>query len=143
MKGGEPFKKWLGEISDFVASKKIPDFANEFATMEDAIGSFNSILAMNADWQANNKQMKQLFATRTLHSGVRIYCGKLMLDQGLLAAKKLAELGDDHFDAKFYKSKIASAKFYVMNVVPEIFGYEKAMKYGDSTAIDMAEELFM
>ncbi|MEN6327367.1 MAG: acyl-CoA dehydrogenase C-terminal domain-containing protein, partial [Syntrophomonas sp.] len=70
-------------------------------------------------------------------------CGKLMLDQGLIAANKLAELGDDHFDANFYKGKIASAKFYVMNVVPEIFGYEQAMMAGDTTAIDMDEAALM
>jgi hypothetical protein len=143
MKGGEPFKKWVAEITEFVANKKTPEFAAEFAVMEKALASFNSILAMNAEWTSSNPQMKQLFATRTLHAAARLYCGKLMLHQGLIAANKLAELGDDHFDANFYKGKIASAKFYVMNVVPEIFGYEEAMKAGDSTAIEMEEAALM
>jgi hypothetical protein len=30
--------------------------------------------------------LKQLFATRTLHAAARLYSGKLMLDQALLAA---------------------------------------------------------
>ncbi|HEX3011027.1 MAG TPA: acyl-CoA dehydrogenase [Syntrophomonadaceae bacterium] len=143
MKGGEPFKKWVADITDFVAKKKAPEFEAQFAVMEKALASFNSIIAMNAEWTSNNPQMKQLFATRTLHAAARVYCGKLMLDQGLIAAKKIAELGEDHFDANFYKGKIASAKFYVMNVVPEIFGYEQAMKAGDTTAIDMPEEGLM
>lgn len=143
MKDGEPFKKWVKEIVDFVANNKTPEFAAEFAMMEDAISSFQSIIDMNAVWTSTNKQMKQLFATRTLHAASRVYCGKLMLDQALLAAKKLAELGDDHFDANFYKGKIASSKFYVMNVVPEVFGYEKAMKAADTSSIDLSEESFM
>jgi hypothetical protein len=97
---------------------------------------------MNAAWTAGDKQMKQLFATRTMHSGARVYCGKLMLSQALLASKKLAELGEDHYDANFYKGKIASAKFYIMNHVTDVFGFEKAMKAGDKSAIDIAEESF-
>jgi hypothetical protein len=143
MKDGAPFKKWVAEINDFIADKKTPELAAEFAMMEDAMVTFNSIFEMNAAWTAGDKQMKQLFATKTLHAGARVYCGKLLLDQALIASKKLAELGDDHYDANFYKGKIASAKFYVMNCVPEIFGYEKAMKGGDRTAIDIPEEAFM
>ena len=143
MKDGEPFKKWVAEIVDFVAGKKTSEFAAEFAMMEDAIAAFKSIVDMNTAWTTTNKQLKQLFATRTLHAASRVYCGKLMLDQALLAAKKLAELGDDHFDANFYKGKIASSKFYVMNVVPEVFGYEKAMKAADTSSIDLSEESFM
>jgi len=143
MKDGVPFKKWLKEIEDFIISQKTPEFAAEFAMMEEAFAAFKSIIDMNAAWQSNDRQMKQLFATRTMHAAARIYCGKLMLSQGLLAAKRLAELGDDHFDANFYKGKIASVKFYIMNVVPEVFGYYRVMKAGDSSAIDMAEEQFM
>jgi len=140
MKKGEAFKKWVAEIADFIAGKKTPEFAAEFAMMEDALASFNTIVALNAEWKETNKQLKQLFATRTLHAAARFYCGKLLLDQALLASQKLAELGEDHFDANFFKGKIASAKFYVMNIVPDVFATEKAMKVADTSAIDMPEE---
>ena len=143
MNGGEPFKKWVAEIDDFVSSKKTDEFAAEFAMMTEAMTSFKNIVDMNAAWTAGDKQMKQLFATRTMHSGARVYCGKLLLSQAILAASKLAELGDDHFDANFYKGKIASAKFYIMNHVTDVFGFEKAMKAGDKSSIDIAEASFM
>lgn len=143
MKNGAPFRKWVDEIADFVAAKQDQGFAAEYAMMADALTSFEAIVSLNAEWQDSNKQLKQLFATRTLHAAARLYCGKLMLEQGLLAASKLAELGDDHFDANFYKGKIASTRFYVMNVVPEILGFEKAMKATDTSAIDISEEAFM
>jgi len=143
MKDGAPFKKWVAEIDDFVASKKTDEFGAEFAMMADAMVAFKDIVDMNAAWTAGDKQMKQLFATRTMHAGARVYCGKLLLSQAILSAQKLAELGDDHFDANFYKGKIASAKFYIMNHVADIFGYEKAMKAGDKSAIDIPEEAFM
>ncbi|MCX5779903.1 MAG: acyl-CoA dehydrogenase C-terminal domain-containing protein, partial [Firmicutes bacterium] len=143
MKDGVPFKKWVAEIDDFVSSKKTDEFAAEFAMMTEAMTAFKNIVAMNADWTAGDKQMKQLFATRTMHAGARVYCGKLLLDQACLAAKKLAELGQDHFDANFYNGKIASAKFYIMNHVTDVFGFEKAMKAGDKSSIDIAEASFM
>ena len=143
MKDGAPFRKWVAEIDEFVASKKTDEFAAEFALMADAMVAFKDIVDMNAAWTAGDKQMKQLFATRTMHAGARVYCGKLLLDQAILAAAKLKELGDDHFDANFYKGKIASAKFYVMNHVTDIFGYEKSMKCGDRSSIDIPEASFM
>jgi hypothetical protein len=96
---------------------------------------------MNAAWTKGDKQLKQLYATRTMHAGARVYCGMLLLDQALLAARMLKEKGD--VDADFYKGKIATARFYVMNHVPDIFGYLKTMKCGDRSAIDIPEESFM
>ena len=52
-----------------------------------------------------------MFATRMLHAAARMVYGKLLADQMLVAAKKLAEVGEDHYDATFYKSKIATARF--------------------------------
>ena len=143
MKDGAPFRKWVAEIDEFVASKKTDEFAAEFAMMADAMVAFKDIVDMNAAWTTGDRQMKQLFATRTMHAGARVYCGKLLLDQAILAAAKLKELGDDHFDANFYKGKIASAKFYIMNHVTDIFGYEKSMKCGDRSSIDIPEASFM
>ncbi|MGE5373312.1 MAG: acyl-CoA dehydrogenase [Solirubrobacterales bacterium] len=143
MDGGEPFKKWVAEIDDFVTNEKTAEFAAEFAMLAEAMTAFKRIVDMNAAWTAGDKQMKQLFATRTLHSAARVYCGKLLLSQALLAAKRLAEQGEDHFDADFYRGKIASARFYVMNHVTDVFGFEKAMKAGDRSAIDVPESALL
>lgn len=143
MKEGQPFKKWLGEIDEFISQQKTEKFAAEFTVLGEALNDLKEILALNEEWGQNNKQLKQLFATRTLHAAARVYCGKLMLDQGLLAAKKLAEVGEDHFDAGFYKGKMASTTFYIMNVVPEVAGFARAMKNADTSAIDIPEDSFM
>jgi len=143
MRDGEPMKQWLAIIADFIAEKKSPEFAAEFAMMEDSFAAYREIVATVEDWRVNKPQNRQLFGTRVLHAASMIICGKLMLDQALLAAKKLAELGEDHFDANFYKGKIATAKFYVLNVVPGVFGTLKAMKAADTSAIDCPEDALM
>lgn len=143
MKEGKPFQLWLGVIRDFIADRKTAEFEAEFKMMADAFGAFEEIMAFNADWTVNRKELRQLYGTRMLHAAARLLCGKLLLDQALLASSKLAELGDDHFDANFYKSKIATVRFFVMNVVPEIFGYLKMMQNPDTSCIDLAEEAFV
>ncbi|HBQ86429.1 MAG TPA: acyl-CoA dehydrogenase [Syntrophomonas sp.] len=142
MDNGEPMKKWLGLIEDFIATKKDPAFAAEFAMLEEVFAAYKEIAGMVEAWRADRK-MIQIFGTRVLHAASMTVCSKLMLDQALLAAKKLAELGDDHFDANFYKGKIATAKFYVMNVAPAVFGTLKAMKAGDTSAVDCPEDGLM
>lgn len=143
MKGGEPFKVWVKEISDFIADKKTDAFAKEFEVMTDAFAAYQTILDKITEWNNSNIPMRQLFATRTLHASARIYCGKLLLSQALLAADKLAELGEDHFDANFYKGKIQTAKFYINNIVTDIFATAQAIKYADASSIDVAEDMFM
>ena len=57
MKKGEPFKKWLAAIQDFIADKKTPEFAAEFAMMEDAFASYKEILDVNASWKSSRPEL--------------------------------------------------------------------------------------
>jgi alkylation response protein AidB-like acyl-CoA dehydrogenase len=143
MEKGEPFKAWVKMIGDFITEKKTDAFAAEFDMLEKAFAAFNFIMEQNGKWRAEKPELSQMFATRMLHASARMVCGKLLADQMVLAAKKLAEVGEDHYDATFYKSKIATARFYILNVVPEIFGIEAAVKAADFSAGEVPEEAFM
>ncbi|MGE5455251.1 MAG: acyl-CoA dehydrogenase, partial [Methylocystaceae bacterium] len=127
---GKPFMKWMGELGAFIETNKNTEgFTAEFAMLGEAYAAFGGILGNFQTYLKEGKiTMMPLFATRILQAMSMVYCGMLMLDQGLLAARKLAELGDAHYDANFYKGKIASAKFYVMNEVPLIFSIDKMIK---------------
>lgn len=139
---GKPFMKWMGELGAFIeANKNVEGFTTEMAMLAEAYASFGSILGTFQTYLKEGKiTYMPLYATRILQAMAMVYCGMLMMDQGMLAARKLAEVGEDHYDAAFYKGKIASAKFYVMNEVPQIFSIEKTIKAGDHTAVDMPEE---
>jgi len=60
----------------------------------------------------------------------------------LIAQKKIDELGKEHYDYAFYAGKVASARFFVKNVVPEIAGLLEVLKNADATAIEVEEEVF-
>lgn len=144
MEKGQVYKNWISDISGFIAANNgAAGFEKEFAVLSEALADFQAIMQQLQKYeQEGKKQMLPLFATRMLDSASQLYCGRLILDQGLLADSKLKELGEDHFDAKFYKGKVASARFYVKNVVPQIGFVRRVFEIGDTTAIDIEEECF-
>ena len=144
MKKGKVLMSFFGEVGKFLAANKETDgFEDLIKVFEEAFGAFGTIMGSFNGYMTSGKiQMLGLYATRILHATSMIYCGMCILDQGILAAKKLAEVGEDHFDAGFYKGKMASARFYILNVLPDIFTIQRVIAMGDTSAVDIAEENF-
>ncbi len=142
MKKGKVLMTFLGEVGKFLqANANVAGFEAEMKMLGEAFTSYQGILGtFNGYMTSGQVQMLGLFATRILHATAMLYSGMLIIDQAILAAKKLAEVGDDHFDATYYKGKIASAKFYMMNVVPNIFTIQKVFEIGDATAASIPED---
>lgn len=142
MKKGKVLMTFLGEVGKFLqANSEAAGFAPEIKMINEAFTAYQGILGSFNGYMTSGKvHMLGLFATRILHATAMLYCSILILDQAILAAKKLAELGDDHYDASFYKGKIASARFYVLNVLPSIFTIQKVFEVGDTSAIDLPED---
>ena len=92
--------------------------------------------------KAGKMQMIPLFSTRILHATSMVYCASLLLDQAILANKKLSNVPENSADANFYKGKIATARFYTLNILPEIIAIKTAIEIGDTSAIDMPEACF-
>jgi len=142
MAKGQLIASLLKDINDFITDhKNTPGFDKEFAMLASVMADYQEILGLlnNYLYQGQNT-MAPLYSTRILHATAMMYCAILIMDQALLAACKLAEVGEDHFDANFYKGKIASARFYVMNELPAIFSIRQIFAAGDTTALDVPEE---
>jgi len=141
---GKIFGIWLKQIEDFLdANRGAAGFDKELAIMDSAMANFKGILGTLMGYLGEGKvNMMPLFSTRILHATAKLLGGKLILDQALLAQKKLKELDKEHFDYAFYAGKIASARFYIGNIVPEIENTLKVFKNGDTSAIEIPEEAF-
>lgn len=61
----------------------------------------------------------------------------------LVAQKKINELGTDHYDYAFYQGKVAAARFFLQNIVPEIETTLAIIKAGDTSALDVVQEAFL
>ncbi len=142
MKKGEVFGAWMKHITDFVDDNKgAAGFEKEFEIYIDAMKKFNEALKILKELFAT-PGMAQLYATRVLHATGKIWAGKLLLEMALIAQDKLNELGKDHYDYAFYAGKVASARFYIKNIMPDLAGFLEVCKNADTTAIDVEEEIF-
>ncbi|AET68587.1 acyl-CoA dehydrogenase [Desulfosporosinus orientis DSM 765] len=144
MSKGQVFKNWITDISTFIENNKgSVGFMQEFEIMNEALDDFLAIMQQIQKYgQEGRPQTMPIFATRILYAASILYCGRLILDQALLADSKLKTLGGNHFDAKFYTGKVASGCFYVKNVVPQIAFIRKVIQIGDTSAVDLDEECF-
>lgn len=141
LKQGQLFLDWLGEIAAILnASTERSDFKVETSILLNALEAYKRIKEKMSDFaQEDRAEMLPLFATRILHATAQLYCGTLLLDQAVLAADKIVELGQDHWENSFYQGKIDAARFYIKNTVPLIMTLETLLKYGDDSALTIQE----
>jgi alkylation response protein AidB-like acyl-CoA dehydrogenase len=144
MQKGEVLKRWLDDIKGFIDERKDAEtFGAEYETLDSAFDDFGVILKQLGGYNADGKPgMTPFYATRVLHAASMLYCGRLILDQALLANQKLDELGENHFDAAYYRGKTASARFYIQSIVPQVGALRRIIEIGDASAIEIAEESF-
>lgn len=142
MKKGEVFKAWMGHIQEFVAaSQDAAGFEKEFGIYKDALKKYGEALQLLQKLFAT-PGMAQLYATRTLQATGKIWAAKLLLEMALLAQKKIDELGRDHHEYAFYAGKVASARFYIPNVMPDIAAFLELCRNADGSCLEVEEEIF-
>ncbi len=139
MKKGAAFAGFIQEMKDFYeANKAAEGFDKEFAVLGKALDAYGQIQkAIGGYFAGKQFGMMPLYSRRILTATSQLYCGRLILDQALLADKKARELGADHFDYNFYVGKVAAARYYVRNVVPNVWSVAEIVADGDSSALDV------
>ncbi|NLV15600.1 MAG: acyl-CoA dehydrogenase [Syntrophomonadaceae bacterium] len=142
---GQVFADFLKDIDDFLAAKKgsCPELEKEFANLEKAIASYREIMATMGGYMAGGQMsFFQVYARRILTATGQLYGGYCLLDQALIAKKRMDELGADHYDYNFYYGKFLSAKYYLRNVVPNVWATLELVKDGDTSVGDAPVEIF-
>ncbi|WP_088227460.1 acyl-CoA dehydrogenase [Desulfosporosinus sp. FKB] len=143
MKGGSLFGSWLKEMFDFYAANKDNEaLSKEFAILGKALNSYQAMLKAVAEYSKTTINMIPLYSRRILTASAQLFCGRQILDQAILADKKAKEVGPSHFDYNFYTGKVASAKYYLHNVVPNVWTVSEIVIDGDTSVLDAAVEVF-
>ena len=83
-----------------------------------------------------------LNTTRLLMSCGDLVIGWLLLRQASIAQDKLDGNGLSSADKAFYEGKLAVAKFFATNVLPELAARRKIVESTDNAIMDVAEEAF-
>lgn len=144
MAKGQAFNTWMSDIEKLVADNEAhEEFAREVGILKQAIADYRGIqMALGGYLGSGKMSYLGVYATRILHATAKLGCGYLILDQALIAAAKIKELGTDHFDYAFYKGKVEAAKYYVRNIVPEVGDFAAKIKAGDDSILEIPEEAF-
>jgi len=143
MKGGSVFGAWVQEMVDFCESNKGNEtFTREFINLGKALDAYKAMIKALGESSKTNMSLIPLYSRRILTSTSQLFCGRQILDQGLLADKRAKEVGPEHYDYNFYSGKVATAKYYLRNVVPNVWAVAELVIDGDTSAIDVPTEVF-
>ncbi len=141
---GQGFALWLKHIEDFIIKEKDNEFFNrEIKILTEAFEAYNNLKKnLSEHAQQGKVELLALYATRVLHASAQLLCGRLILEQAVIAKAKLDELAKDHYDYPFYQGKIEAARYYIRNTVTEIAGLAEKIANPDTSALDIMEEAF-
>ncbi len=149
---GAVFADFIQEMRDFYEANKVMVEAaasgepgqldlsldKEFAILGRALDAYTQMQMAIGGYMGQKKVgMLPLYARRILTATSQLYAGRCILDQALLASKKAQEVGSEHYDYNFYIGKIISAKYFLRNVVPNVWAVADIIKDGDCSAIDI------
>lgn len=141
LEGGKLFVDWFKEVTETIeSSKDLDGFGREHEIMSRALVSYKEIHDLMSSKFKEDMRVVPLFSTRVLHATAMLWAGSLLLEQAAIAVRKIKEIGEGHYEYPFYQGKVQTVKFYIRNIVPEIFKICEVVKDCDTSAIDVLEE---
>jgi len=145
MAGGQVFAQWFAELEKFVAEHKDDKILSaQIALLDEALNQYKEIQTTMAGYLGQGKfGMIGFFATRILQATGHIYGAKLLLEHALIAQKKIDAIGKEHFEYPFYAGKVASAKFFAHNLLPQVGMILRVIKEGDNSVMEIPEVSYL
>ncbi len=145
-KKGQAFAGTLKEIEEFIAANKgkVEGMDREMAHLEKALASYRQIQRTIWGYMKNPETLGLMaaYARRVLTATSQLYCGYLLMEQALVVKKRLAKITLDDPDYNFYKGKMLSIRYYLANIVPNVWHVEELVKMADMSVIEADEEIF-
>lgn len=141
MHKGAHFMNFLGEMNRTVTKVKgiaaLKDLAQD---VERGVGALADMAMFFAKCGKEGKFLVPVaHAYPFLMMMGKVVSGWLLLWQAGIAAEKLDGDGDGSSDAAFYKGKVAGARFFIKNVLPEIDGAVRAIKSEDLSVMEIPD----
>ncbi|MBL8953719.1 MAG: acyl-CoA dehydrogenase, partial [Myxococcaceae bacterium] len=138
--GGANFQSFMSDVSAFVETNRShPVLGKEVEALGLASEQVMQVAMGMLGWSQSDKtHLVPLNANRFLTMMSIVAVGWLSLDAGIKAHAALAK----GKDAPFYEGKVASAKYYGRNVVPQVEGLAKMAQLEDTTAVELSDAAF-
>jgi hypothetical protein len=139
--GGATLRGVLSDAQALVKEERGgPAFANERALLAEGLGSVQQMMMACMGFMQESIYLIGLNANRVLESVAEVVIAYLLVDQAVLAAA--SREGASEADVAFYNGKIASARFFTKEVLPELSVRLKQLKATDLSLMDLDEAAF-
>ena len=124
-------------------NKDDPDFGPDIKLLFKAASATGDYTLKFLEYFKQKKLfMIPLSTTRFLECFAEVVMAQCILEQGLVARKKLKEVEEASADGIFYRGKIETAKFFCRNILTNVFSRHMALQQEDTSALDIPEETF-
>lgn len=144
MDDGAPFAAWMSLIADFIKeNENEPGLEKEMNVLKKGLECVETLRKTYDSWYGNLDEKKHLIplnAVNALFVCAQVQVAECLMEQALVARKKLAELPDDHHDRTFYEGKISAARYYANLVLPKVFMLTDLITSEDTSVLDCPEE---
>jgi hypothetical protein len=144
MKGGMLFMNFMGILNEFVETHigkpKFKDLVEKFSKAKDRLAEVT--MHLGGLGMSGDQQYPVLSATPYLNLFGDVFMAYLLLWQAILAQGKLERLGKapaDNPEAAFYSGKVMIARFFVNNILPQVYSRAEGIFSGDRSALEIAE----
>jgi len=154
MKGGMLFLNFLTDLTQFAdthhAHPKLGKYAQALARAKDVLA--DTTMAFQTKTMSGDMVYLVSQATPYLRMFSEVVCAWMLLEQAVVAQEKLdailkekgatdgareQALLRENDEARFYAGKIASMKFYVTQILPDVQAKAAAMQSEDRTVLDV------
>ena len=115
-------------------------FAHERQLLAEGLANVESMLMTLLAFTGQNIDLVGLCVNRLLESLSEVTIGWLLLDHALLANEKLASATEA--DVAYYQGKVASARFFLRNVLPEIAARKRIVEGTNLDLVELPEAAF-
>ena len=117
-------------------------FTREFMLLGQALQAYQELVSIVIRYFTQDVRLVPVYSTRILRVTAELYSGCLLMEQALVAQRKLSELPVGHHERPFYEGKVQGARFYVRNMLPDVMATVQIVKEADTSAMDVPEEAF-
>ena len=142
MKGGSIFRDWIQEIMAFTKEhQEDADFGPDAKLLFKASKATGDFTMKFMEYFKEGKlSLIPLISTRFLECFAETAMAHFMLEQGLIAREKLADVDAESADGIFYRGKMETVRFFCRNILPNVFARHTMLLQEDTSAMDIPEE---
>ncbi|MCB2185310.1 MAG: acyl-CoA dehydrogenase [Deltaproteobacteria bacterium] len=144
MRGGEVFRGVMEELAAWAqAHQDDAQLGPSFKLLGQAVQATGGFALQFAAWAGEGRtNLIELQATAFLACLGKVLLARALLEQGLLAGKRLQDAGLTPEDAAFYQAKLASARFFAAWMLPQVGASYQTLQSEDAAAWEIPSGAF-